>query len=437
MSERCVLFPRVDWAACEKERCVAKSNGVKIPLEEYSQRRERVRRGLDGALALVYAGESQPLLHGKWEADAHFQYLTGIADEAGAIVLLDPKAEDPKRREILFLAPLNPEMEAWDGYRDPVSAALKARTGFQTIMRTTALPRVLTDLARKRGSLACLHPFASINAAPSPDLTTFKKVLERTAGVSIVDRTNLLPGLRAVKSKAELELMKGAIAATAVGFEAAMRMLRPGVREADVQHAIEAGFREAGASGPAYNSIVGSGVSGTVLHYMANTGVAKDGELMVIDAGARFHGYAADITRTLPVSGKFTREQAVVYDVVLEAQRAAILTVKPGVRMHEVDAAAREVIEKAGYGDTYIHGIGHQLGLEVHDATPDGPLEPGMVVTIEPGVYIKDRGLGVRIEDDILVTRTGRENLSAMIPKTREEIEKAMKRRQGGGKGGR
>lgn len=399
-----------------------------VSLAEYAQRRERVRRELDGAVGLVYAGEASPMLHGKWEADANFQYLTGIADEAGAVLLLDPKAEDPKRREVLFLAPLNPELEAWDGYRDPVNAALRARTGFATIMRTMALPRILTDVARRRGTLACLHPFATMNAPVSPDLATFRKITERTVGVSIIDQTMLLPSLRAVKSASELDLMRTAITATSVGYEAAMRTLRPGVRESDVQQAIESGFREGGGSGPAYNSIVGSGVSGTVLHYMANSGVAMAGELMVIDAGARYAGYAADITRTLPVSGTFTKEQAKVYDVVLEAQIAAIAAVRPGARMHEVDAAARAIIDKAGYGDTYIHGIGHQLGLEVHDVTPDGPLEPGMIVTIEPGVYLKDRGLGVRIEDDVLVTKTGRENLSAAIPKHRTEIERAMKR---------
>ncbi len=406
-----------------------------IALAEYAQRRERVRQELDGAVGLVYAGDASPLLHGKWEADASFQYLTGIADEAGAVLLLDPKAEDPKRREILFLTPLNPEMEAWDGYRDPVNTALKAKTGFQTIMRTLSLPRIATDIARRRGTLACLHPFATMNAPISPDLATFRKITERTVGVTIVDRTMLLPSLRAVKSVSEIDLMRQAITATQVGYEAAMRTLRPGVREAEVQQAIEAGFREGGGSGPAYNSIVGSGVSGTVLHYMANNGIARAGELMVIDAGARYGGYAADITRTLPVSGTFTKEQAKVYDVVLEAQLAAIAAVKPGARMHEVDAAARDIIDKAGYGDTYIHGIGHQLGLEVHDVTPDGPLEPGMVVTIEPGVYLKDQGLGVRIEDDVLVTKSGRENLSAAIPKARGDIEKAMKRGRSGGAG--
>src|SRR5205085_2221831 len=138
----------------------------------------------------------------------------------------------------------------------------------------------------------------------------------------------------------------------------------------------------------------------------------------VIDAGASYEGYAADITRTYPVSGTFTPEQRSLYEVVLEAQEAAIRTVKPGRHMWQIEAAAREVIDEAGYADKFIHGIGHQLGLEVHDATPDGPLKAGMVITIEPGVYFADRGIGIRVEDDILVTANGGKNLSSVIPKS-------------------
>lgn len=400
------------------------NNGISAA--EYAQRRERVLAGLKGAVGLVLAGDGAPPLMGRWQADVHFQYLTGIDGEAGAALLLDPEAEDPKRSAILFLRPLNPEMEVWDGYRDPIGAALKERTGFKTVMRTGALARTLTDLARRRGRLACLHPFSIYDAPVSADLAVFRKVSDRVLGVKIEDATNLLPSLRAIKSAAELRLMRSAIEATALGFEAALKMLRPGVSERAVQDAIEGGFRRGDAEGPAYNSIVGSGVNGTVLHYMENTGKCADGDLLVIDAGARYSGYAADITRTYPVSGKFSKDQAHVYQTVLEAQQAAIRAVRPGARMHQVDAAARKVIDRAGFGDTYVHGIGHQLGMEVHDVTPDGVLKPGMVITIEPGVYLKDRGYGVRIEDDVLVTPGGGRSLSPMIAKSIPEIERAM-----------
>jgi Xaa-Pro aminopeptidase len=395
-----------------------------IPPAEYRARRERVLKALGKSVGLVLAGDGAPPLMGFWQPSPHFYYLTGIHDEAGAAVLFDPAHEDPKKRCILFLRPLNPELEAWNGYRDEISQALKDKTGFDTVMRTPALPRMLTAAARQRKSLACLHPFSVYDAPVSPDLAIFRKVAERVPGVSITDQTDLLNSMRGIKSAAEVALIERALKATAAGYEAIQRMLRPGVNERDVQRAAETAFIEAGGTGPAYNSIVGSGKNATVLHYMANNGPCRAGELIVIDAGAAFGGYASDITRTYPVSGRFTAEQREMYELVLEAQQAAIDAVRPGRFMHEVDAAARRVFEKAGVADRFIHGIGHHLGLEVHDATPDGPLKPGMVVTIEPGLYFPNKNLGIRIEDDILVTERGGKNLSSHIPKLVKDVER-------------
>jgi Xaa-Pro aminopeptidase len=391
---------------------------------EYRARRERVLKALGKSVGLVLAGEGAPPLMGFWQPASHFNYLTGIRDEPGAAVLFDPANEDPRKRCILFLKPLNPELEAWDGYREEISQSLKEKTGFDTVMRTLALPRMLTGAARQRKSVACLHPFSVYEAPVSPDLALFRKLSERIPGLAITDQTDLLSSLRAVKSRAEVALIERALAATGAGYEAIRRTLRPGVTEKDIQRAAEYAFVEAGGSGPAYNSIVGTGKNATVLHYMANTATCRPGELVVIDAGAAFEGYASDITRTYPVSGTFTKEQRRFYDLVLDAQEAAIGAVRPGRFMHEVDAAARRVFEKAGVADRFIHGIGHQLGLEVHDATPDGPLKPGMVVTIEPGLYFPTLGLGIRIEDDILVTERGGKNLSGHIPKRAKEVER-------------
>jgi len=399
-----------------------------ITVKEYQARRDRVLRALRGAVGVVLAGDGAPPLQGFWQPNVHFEYLTGIKDEPGAAILFDPGSEDPKRRMILLLKPLNPEMEAWDGYRDPIGRVLKERTGFETVLRVGHLARLLTDAARRRGRLACLHPFAVYEAPVSPDLALFRKVVERVPGVKIEDMTDVLNSLRAIKSKVEVALLESAIEATAAGFEAVTRMLKPGVGEQDVQRTLERAFVAKGASGPAYNTIAGSGRNATVLHYMVNKAQVKAGELMVIDAGASFGGYAADITRTYPASGAFTREQRDLYDVVLRAQEAAIRAVKPGVHMWQVEAASRGVIEKAGHGDRFIHGIGHQLGMEVHDVTPDGPLKAGMVVTIEPGIYFSDTNIGIRIEDDILVTAKGGRNLSALIPKSVRGIEAAMSR---------
>jgi Xaa-Pro aminopeptidase len=402
--------------------------GDAIPVSEYQSRRLRVLESLGKSAAIVFAGEGAPPLLGKWRPDQHFVYLTGIDAEAGAAVLFDPTNENPKRRVVLFLRPLNPEMERWDGYRDPIGEALKKRTGFETVMRANAIPAAITAAARRCKRLSCLHPFAVYPAAAGADLAAFKQVVDRIPGTVIEDGTQLLPQMRAVKSPAELRLIQKAVEATVRGYEVILKMIRPDLSEADLDHALESAYRSAGASGVAYNSIVGSGLNGTVLHYMDNRQPLAAGDLIVIDSAARFAGYAADVTRTLPVSGKFTADQRDVYETVLRAELAGIAAARPGATVTDVDNAARDVIEKAGYGDAFIHSIGHQLGLDVHDVTPDGPLVEGMVMTIEPGIYLPDRRLGVRIEDDILITKDGSRSLTDMIPKTVRDVEAAMGR---------
>lgn len=399
-----------------------------IPLDEYQARRQRVLQSLDGAAAIVFAGEGSPPLLGKWRADQHFVYLTGLDTEPGAAVLFDPTNENPKRRISLFLRPLNPEMERWDGYREAISQSLKERTGFESVFRSNTIPTMLTAAARRAKRVACLHAFAVYPNPIGLDLAAFRQIGERVPGLAIEDQTQLLPRMRSVKSPAELALMRRAVDATAAGYEAILRLIRPGLTEADVEIALDQAYRAHGASGVAYNSIVGSGLNATVLHYMDNRQPLAAGDLMVIDSAARFGGYAADVTRTLPVSGKFSAEQREVYETVLRAELAAIAALRPGVTHTEIDAAARDVIERAGFGDAFIHNVGHQLGLDVHDVTPDGPLVEGMVLTIEPGIYLPERRLGVRIEDDVLITKDGPVVLSERIPKTVADVEAAMAR---------
>ena len=386
-----------------------------IETGEFRQRRTDVLNRLDGAVGLVFAGDGSPPLSGLWKPDSHFAYLTGLTDEPGAAVLFDGNNPDPKRRCALFLKPRNPELEAWEGYRDALSGALRDRTGFDSVQRTTLLARTLTTAARQRKRLACLHSFAVYDAPVSPDLAAFRKVLERVPGVVVEDHSETLPRLRSIKSPAEIRLIRSAVAATAAGFSKARALVRPGVAERDVQRALESGWAESGATGVAYNPIVGSGLRSTVLHYNANSGTLAIGDLLLVDAACSVGGYCADVTRTWPVSGSLSPRQREVYTVVLRALRAATAAVGPGVWLNEVDEAARAVIRDAGMEDAFIHGIGHQLGLDVHDATPDGPLQPGMVITVEPGVYLPDEKIGIRLEDDLLVTASGRENLTAAI----------------------
>ncbi|NLO27387.1 MAG: aminopeptidase P family protein [Actinobacteria bacterium] len=398
-----------------------------ISVEERRRRRRTLLETLDGAVAVVFAGAEtgSASLQGRWKTDRLFWYLTGLDHESGGAVVFDPTAEDPDRRISLYLRPRDPESERWYGAREPLDSDLKAKTGFDSILRTPLLPSRLTEAARRAKRVACLHPFAPYNAAISPDLEVFKRIADHVPGVAIEDRTQLLPRMRAVKSPAEVALIKKAVAATAAGFENALRFIQPGVTERQIAEALTAGFRTLGGE-PAFAPIVGAGANGAVLHYEDLDQTVKDGELIVIDYAASYAGYASDVTRTLPASGIFTPEQRELYQIVLDANLAAMKAVRPGATMSEIHNAALEIISEAGHKDDFIHGIGHQLGIEVHDVMPDGPLVAGMVLTIEPGIYLPERGVGIRIEDDVLVTDTGCVDLTAAIPKRVKDIEAAM-----------
>lgn len=396
-----------------------------ITHDEYATRRESLRRELGRSIGLVFAGEQlSPDL--PFRPHAHFEYLTGVTDEPGAVLMLDPSNPVKSRREMLFLKPLNPEQEKWEGYRLEISAALRQKVGVETVFRLTHMPRFLTQAAARCRSLGCLHPLATYEQPVSPDLALFKKVAERIPGVSIEDRSDVLAGMRAIKSEAEVAMIQRAVDITAKGFDAAIRAIRPGMNEFDVQEVIEHAYRTNGARETAFATIAGAGVNTTVLHYHANDQQLHDGELILIDSGAAYGGYRGDITRTYPVNGKFSQRQREIYSIVLGAQEAAIQAIRPGATLADIHKAALTMISKAGYADAFIHSTSHHLGLETHDSAPDEPLKAGAVITVEPGIYLPHEKIGVRIEDDVLVTTNGAEVLSSAIPKTVEEIENIM-----------
>ena len=345
------------------------------------------------------------------------------------MLLFDPLNPVEARRTILFLKPLNPELEKWDGFREEISSKLKARYGVSTIMRTTAFARFLLEATKRAKRFALLHPLAAHTAPVSPDLDVFRKSAERIPGSSFVDHTQMLAVMRAAKCPFEIALMQRAADITAKGYDAVLSGLKPGITEFDVQELAEHGYRANGSRKPAYHTIAGGAFNATVLHYHGNREPLRDGDLILLDSGAEYMGYACDVTRTFPVNGKFTKRQREIYEIVLEAQLAAIAATKAGTTFAAIDKAARDVIAKAGYGDAFFHGCGHHLGIEVHDITPEGPIPENAVITIEPGIYLPDEKFGVRIEDDILVTKkAGGVNLTAAIPKTVAEIERAMAR---------
>ena len=274
-----------------------------------------------------------------------------------------------------------------------------------------------------------LGALVSPDAAVPRELDLYSKVSARVPGTSTINNAGLIREMREAKEPRELELMRKAIAATEVGMRAAMQAARPGMTELQLRVIIEDGFRRAGTNRLAFPSIVGVARNSTVLHYQDGDQVIRPGDLILCDIGAEVDYYASDVTRTFPVNGRFTPEQRGIYETVLAAQDAGASKLRAGVVYDEAQVAANEVMDRAGHRDDFWHGLGHFVGLDVHDVGDYAkPLPANAVVTIEPGIYLPDREIGVRIEDDYLITATGTENMSRSIPRTVAEIEAAMAR---------
>ena len=397
-----------------------------IPIEEYAQRRSKLRQRLEHEIAVIFAGEHDLDSHIPFHANSHFTYYTGVTDEPGAILLIDPTNPVEHRRDMLFLRPTNPETEKWTGYREQIGTTLRDRTGFKSIFRLNQFGRFLNSAVKRSKRLACLHPLAPYDQPVSPDLAVFKKVAERMPGVQIEDRTDVPIEMRAIKSENEIAMIQQAVDITRTAFQSVMRSIQPGMSEFDVQETIEHAYRINDSRGPAFPTVAGSGFNTTVLHYRDNNKEIEREDLILIDSGASFGEYGADITRTIPADGRFSERQREIYDIVLRAEEAAIEATRPGMRLADLDRIARSIIADAGLGDAFIHSIGHNLGIDTHDPNPDAPLHEGQVITIEPGIYLPDESIGVRIEDDVVVTRDGCRVLSDGIPKHAGEIERIM-----------
>jgi len=256
-----------------------------------------------------------------------------------------------------------------------------------------------------------------------------KRLSLDSPGAVFLDLGKHVTALRMVKSRKELAILREAAEITCEGIVRGMGKCAPGLSEGVVEKAIEDTYWERGAERAAFASICGSGPNTTILHYAKNTRVMDEDDLIVTDVGCELHGYAADVTRTYPVDGSFEGEQLVVYEIVREAQERARKALKPGISLSELDSIARGYIDSKGYGQYFVHYLGHYVGLNVHDSgSMDVPLEPGMVITIEPGIYIREKELGVRIEDTFIVTKDGSECISNGAPRIPKEIEERMKR---------
>jgi Xaa-Pro aminopeptidase len=243
-------------------------------------------------------------------------------------------------------------------------------------------------------------------------------------GVSIENSSRFMESMRMIKSPEEIAAIEKAIVITHKGISAVIAAMKPGVTEYQLEAVLETTFKEQGAQYMAFPAIIAAGGNSHFLHYQKRHDTLKAGQVLLMDIGAEWDRYSADISRTFPVGGGFSGEQAEIYDLVLKAQMAAIAIIEPGVTYFDVDEAAREVFREAGYIDNYWHSTGHHLGLDVHDPADYGmPLRPGMIITVEPGIYLPELQFGIRIEDDVLVTDNGHRVLSSGIPKERREVE--------------
>jgi Xaa-Pro aminopeptidase len=357
--------------------------------------------------------------------------------------LLMPESAEQKgwsgAREILYLPPRDLAEERWNGPRlGPDDPGIQEKTGFARVETFAKLRDALAALAKNYPEIYTELPGPHDEGYPHA-ANWSKWVKDLAPQASLKDVSSAVGTLRAIKSPGELALMQKAIDPSIDAHLAAMKMMRPGLYEYQVAARMVEIHAYAGCETEAYSPIVGTGFNSTVLHYNKLDRRIEDGDIVLLDVAGQYSGYASDITRTIPANGKFTPRQREIYEIVLGAQNAAMEALKPGMTLSGQGPASLQKIamdyidshgkdkEGRSLGRYYIHGLSHHVGLDVHDPSgPARPLEPGMVITIEPGIYIPEENLGVRIEDDVLITPTGYKQLTARLPRSVDEIEKIM-----------
>ncbi|TVQ87657.1 MAG: Xaa-Pro aminopeptidase [Chromatiaceae bacterium] len=431
---------------------------------ELRRRRRTIAQAIGSdSVLLIPAATEVPRnrdVHYPFRQDSDFTYLTGFPEPDALAVIV------PKRKQgefVLFCRPRDPEREIWDGFRHGTEGAVAsfgADQAFPLAELDAKLPELLADRRR------IYYPLGTEGDLDLQVMEWLRAVRRQArAGVSapneLVSSDRIIHEQRLRKGAGELAVMRAAAAISAAAHRQLMQTCQPGLTEQQLEGVFLHACAEQGARFQAYQPIVGGGANACVLHYIDNNAPLRDGDLVLVDAGCELQGYASDITRTFPVNGRFSPAQRALYDLVLAAQRAAIEQVRPGRRWNQPHEAALQVltrgllelgliegsiealprlIEEEAYKPFYMHRTGHWLGMDVHDVgdyKQDGKwrrFEPGMVLTVEPGLYVAPdapapaqfRGIGIRIEDDVLVTTEGREVLSANVPKEAAEIEALM-----------
>ena len=436
-----------------------------IEAKEYRQRQEQLMAKIGNGTA-IFRSAPMATMHNDVEytyrQDSSFYYLTGF-NEPEAVAVFAPHHD--KHRYILFVQPKDPDKETWTGYRcgvENAKAIYGADEAYSIAELDEKLPQYLIDADRIYYHLGSDRHFNDRIISHWQNL--MRRYQKRgNVPIAIEDTRPIIFPMRSIKSDAEIAMMRKATEISAMAHNRAREFARPGVYEYQVQAEIEHIFRKEGGIGIAYPSIVASGENACILHYIENDRQIQDGELLLIDAGCSYGYYNGDITRTFPVGGKFTPEQKAIYEIVLEAQLKAIEEVEPGKPYNEFHDMAvcvivqglldlgllkgdlEEIIKEEKYKPFYMHRTGHWLGLDVHDVgvykhNKDTwqNLTPGHIVTVEPGIYISPnikpaegqpeipdnwKGIGIRIEDDVLLTETGRDILTASVPKSVAEME--------------
>ena len=377
--------------------------------EVCSKRRVRTANELWNGILILESGDEPE--HGRFQPDDDFFWLTGIDAPEAAVVLV--ASEGDLKRQTLYLPPKDERHELWNGPRLSPGPTASKLSGFADIRSTESF---LSDVEE-------------LQLQDTPLLTSGMRVASYSSMVDDdgepMDTRRFMRNVQVVKDSAEIEATRAAVDITQEALADAMRIAVPGAYEFTAEAAIEGGFRFRGAETLAFPSICGSGINSCYLHYRSNQRRLQAGDLLLMDVGAKVRHYCADVTRTIPVSGTFTPRQREVYTIVYEASRLAADVLKPGATLNDADKVARDYLAEHGFErKDFPHSIGHGLGLKVHDSPArTTTLEAGMVVTIEPGIYLPDEEIGIRIEDDYLITETGAELLSSSLPSHPDELE--------------
>ena len=426
----------------------------------YADRRSKLGAMLPNNSAVVIAGAEVQYRNADsshaFRQDSNFWYLTGFNEPESTLVLLINESKDVQ--SIVFVPKKDALKEIWDGYRAGPNGAVKDH-GFDLAFDNTEIDKRLPDLLA--GYNQVFYPVGKsqkLDADVIDWIKTARSKDRHSSPIDIADASSKIGNERLIKDEDEIEIMKKACQISAEAHVEAMKFVKPGMNEQELEAFYQYQFSKRGGRFPAYTPIVAGGENACVLHYVENSKALKDGDLVLVDAGCEFELYASDITRTYPINGKFTAAQLAIYEVVLEAQQKSIeaVTVNNNVMDSQIisekvitqglidlgilNGSMEELHETGAFKDFYMHKIGHWLGIDVHDAgdyTEDGEymkFKPGMVTTVEPGIYIsstanvKDqwKGIGIRIEDNILVTAKGNQNLTDFVPSNPKEIEALM-----------